>query len=112
MHFHRDLLIIADGYAKEILQVTEDIFAGSPPLAFTFGLGGRDFSVAIWRDGGASENASPANMIERSGPIRRPSFHRADSLSGDACRDGRWGKSFFGAHMVSAGETLPAGVQG
>ena len=41
MHFHRDLLIIADGYAREVLQVTpEDVFVGSPPLAFTFGLGG------------------------------------------------------------------------
>src|SRR5438477_3287917 len=41
MHFHRDLLIMADGYAKEVLGVTEDdVFVGSPPLAFTFGLGG------------------------------------------------------------------------
>ena len=41
MHFHRDLLIIADGYAKSVLKVTpEDVFVGSPPLAFTFGLGG------------------------------------------------------------------------
>ncbi len=39
--FHRDLLIIADGYAKEVLNVTpEDVFVGSPPLAFTCGLGG------------------------------------------------------------------------
>src|SRR6185437_9502029 len=41
MHFHRDLLIIADGYAREVLNVTaDDVFVGSPPLAFTFGLGG------------------------------------------------------------------------
>src|SRR5690606_27521649 len=41
MHFHRDVLIIADGYAKEVLKVTPaDVFVGSPPLAFTFGLGG------------------------------------------------------------------------
>ena len=41
MHFHRDLLIIADGYAREVLGVVpDDIFVGSPPLAFTFGLGG------------------------------------------------------------------------
>lgn len=41
MHFHRDLLTIADGYAKQILGVTpDDVFVGSPPLAFTFGLGG------------------------------------------------------------------------
>ena len=41
MHFHRDLLIVADGYAREVLGVTpDDVFVGSPPLAFTFGLGG------------------------------------------------------------------------
>nr|MBA3519343.1 AMP-binding protein [Hyphomicrobiales bacterium] len=41
MHFHRDILAIADGYAKEVLNVTpDDVFVGSPPLAFTFGLGG------------------------------------------------------------------------
>jgi 2-aminobenzoate-CoA ligase len=33
MHFHRDLLIIADGYAKEVLGVVpDDVFVGSPPL--------------------------------------------------------------------------------
>ena len=40
MHFHRDLLAIADGYAKEVLAITpNDIIVGTPPLAFTFGLG-------------------------------------------------------------------------
>lgn len=66
MHFHRDLLIIADGYAREVLQVTpEDVFVGSPPLAFTFGLGG--LAVFPLRFGAAAtllENASPPNMIE------------------------------------------------
>ncbi|MBC2885188.1 benzoate-CoA ligase family protein [Ochrobactrum sp. CM-21-5] len=41
IHFHRDLLIVCDCYAHQILDVGEDdIFIGSPPLAFTFGLGG------------------------------------------------------------------------
>ncbi|MCP3688253.1 MAG: AMP-binding protein, partial [Gammaproteobacteria bacterium] len=66
MHFHRDLLIIADGYAKEVLQVTHrDVFVGSPPLAFTFGLGG--LAVFPLRFGAAAtllEDASPLNMIE------------------------------------------------
>jgi 2-aminobenzoate-CoA ligase len=66
MHFHRDLLIIADGYAKEVLGVTpDDVFVGSPPLAFTFGLGG--LAVFPLRFGAAAtllENASPPNMIE------------------------------------------------
>lgn len=40
IHFHRDLLAIADTYAADVLQPTpDDVFIGSPPLAFTFGLG-------------------------------------------------------------------------
>ncbi|MEM1047937.1 MAG: AMP-binding protein [Pseudomonadota bacterium] len=66
MHFHRDILIIADGYAKEVLGVTpDDVFVGSPPLAFTFGLGG--LAVFPLRFGATAtllEEASPPNMIE------------------------------------------------
>ena len=41
MHFHRDVLAVCDAYAKNILQPNSgDRFIGSPPLAFTFGLGG------------------------------------------------------------------------
>ncbi|MCX6425107.1 MAG: AMP-binding protein, partial [Actinobacteria bacterium] len=40
MHFHRDVLAIADSFCASIVQPTAaDIFAGSPPFAFTFGLG-------------------------------------------------------------------------
>ena len=70
MHFHRDLLIIADGYAREVLGVTpDDVFVGSPPLAFTFGLGG--LAVFPLRFGAASvlyEAAAPpviGEIIER-----------------------------------------------
>lgn len=41
MHYHRDLLAICDTYAKHVLRPhADDLFTGSPPLAFTFGLGG------------------------------------------------------------------------
>ncbi|GGG47307.1 acetyl-CoA synthetase [Kocuria dechangensis] len=41
MHFHRDVLANADTFARHILRPrADDVFAGSPPLAFTFGLGG------------------------------------------------------------------------
>ncbi|MES9905994.1 MAG: AMP-binding protein [Sedimenticola sp.] len=41
MHFHRDVLAICDTFSKDVLKPDEsDIFIGSPPLAFTFGLGG------------------------------------------------------------------------
>lgn len=40
-HYHRDLLAICTAFPEFSLQVSpDDIFCGSPPLAFTFGLGG------------------------------------------------------------------------
>ncbi|VXB90274.1 2-aminobenzoate-CoA ligase [Flavobacterium sp. 9AF] len=40
-HFHRDILNICEAFPNYSLQPTkEDIFTGSPPLGFTFGLGG------------------------------------------------------------------------
>lgn len=40
-HFHRDILLICEAFPKYSLEPTsDDIFTGSPPLGFTFGLGG------------------------------------------------------------------------
>ncbi len=113
MHFHRDLLIIADGYAKEILGVTpDDVFVGSPPLAFTFGLGG--LAVFPLRFGATAtllENASPANMIEiietykATISFTAPTAYRAMLAAMD---QGANLSSLRAA--VSAGETLPAPV--
>jgi 2-aminobenzoate-CoA ligase len=112
-HFHRDLLIIADGYAREVLNVTpEDVFVGSPPLAFTFGLGG--LAVFPLRFGGSAtllENASPANMIEIIQKYKAtvcftsPAAYRAMLAAMDKGAD----LSSLRA-AVSAGETLPAPV--
>ena len=113
MHFHRDLLIIADGYAREVLGVTpEDVFVGSPPLAFTFGLGG--LAVFPLRFGAAAallETASPANMVEIIERYRAticftaPTAYRAMLKAMDEGAD----LSSLRA-AVSAGETLPAPV--
>ncbi|SAK43485.1 AMP-dependent synthetase/ligase [Caballeronia hypogeia] len=41
MHFHRDVLAMCDLFPRHILKPTSsDVFCGTPPLAFTFGLGG------------------------------------------------------------------------
>lgn len=41
MHLHRDVLAIADTFSRHVLKpVADDVFTGSPPLGFTFGLGG------------------------------------------------------------------------
>jgi len=113
MHFHRDLLIIADGYAREVLSVTpDDVFVGSPPLAFTFGLGG--LAVFPLRFGATAtllETASPANMIEIIETYRAtvsftaPTAYRAMLA---AMKQGADLSSLRAA--VSAGETLPAPV--
>ncbi len=113
MHFHRDLLIIADGYAREVLDVQpEDVFVGSPPLAFTFGLGG--LAVFPLRFGATAtllENASPPNMIEIIQKYRAtvcltaPTAYR---VMLDAMADGADLSSLRAA--VSAGETLPAPI--
>lgn len=91
MHFHRDLLIIADGYAKEVLAVTpDDVFVGSPPLAFTFGLGG--LAVFPLRFGAAAtllENAPPPNLIEIIETYRATVCFTAHGVPRDARGDGR-----------------------
>jgi 2-aminobenzoate-CoA ligase len=41
MHYHRDILATCDSYGARVLRPSaDDLFCGSPPLAFTFGLGG------------------------------------------------------------------------
>ena len=113
MHFHRDLLIIADGYAREILEVTpDDVFVGSPPLAFTFGLGG--LAIFPLRFGAAAtllETAAPQDMItiietyKATICFTSPTAYRAMLA---AMEEGADLSSLRVA--VSAGETLPAPV--
>ena len=113
MHFHRDILVIADAYAKEVLDVTpEDIFVGSPPLAFTFGLGG--LAIFPLRFGAAAtllEQATPPKMIEIIEAYKAticftaPTAYRAMLAAMDK------GADLSSLRLaVSAGETLPAPV--
>jgi 2-aminobenzoate-CoA ligase len=112
MHFHRDLLIIADGYAKDVLGVTsDDVFVGSPPLAFTFGLGLAIFPLRFGAAATLLENASPANIVEIIETYRAtisftaPTAYRAMLTAMDE------GADLSSLRLaVSAGETLPAPV--
>lgn len=41
VHFHRDILAMADTFARHVLKPTaDDVFVATPPMAFTYGLGG------------------------------------------------------------------------
>jgi 2-aminobenzoate-CoA ligase len=113
MHFHRDLLAIADGYAREVLKVTpDDVFVGSPPLAFTFGLGG--LAVFPLRFGATAtllEYASPPEMINiietyhATVCFTAPTAYRVMLQAMDEGAD----LSTLRA-AVSAGETLPGAI--
>ncbi|HLQ14347.1 MAG TPA: AMP-binding protein, partial [Candidatus Eisenbacteria bacterium] len=66
MHFHRDVLAIADTFSRYVLRPSaQDLFAASPPLAFTFGLGQ---SVVFPLRAGAAvyllEQPAPLRLLE------------------------------------------------
>src|SRR3989454_359234 len=110
-HFHRDLLIIADAYAKEVLRLTpDDVFVGSPPLAFTFGLGGLAiFPLRFGATATLLENAAPGEMVKIIETYKAticftsPTAYRAMITAMDK------GADLSSLRLaVSAGETLPA----
>src|SRR5438132_2056330 len=109
MHFHRDVLAIADTFSGHVLRPTQqDLFAASPPLAFTFGLG--QSLVFPLRAGAAVyllEQPAPPRLleaIERHGITvlaTAPTAYRAMVPDLGAARLTSLRAS------VSAGETLP-----
>ena len=66
MHFHRDIIAIADLFPVSVLKPSaDDIFCGSPPLAFTYGLGG--VLIFPMRMGASTlllEQAAPPNLLQ------------------------------------------------
>ncbi|GAA5226691.1 AMP-binding protein [Paeniglutamicibacter antarcticus] len=110
MHFHRDILANADTFARHILAPTpRDVFAGSPPLAFTFGLGGLVvFPLRFGASTLLTERTTPLELAQLSHDagatilFTAPTAYRAilKENRGDLLRTLRL--------AVSAGEHLPA----
>ncbi|WP_226577357.1 AMP-binding protein [Acuticoccus sediminis] len=109
IHYHRDLLVICDCYAKEILRAEpSDVFIGSPPLAFTFGLGGLVlFPFRVGASAVLLEKAGPPDLAAAIEEYRatitftaptayRAMIPKAREYDFSSLRKG-----------VSAGETLP-----
>ena len=109
IHFHRDVLTIADGYSRQVLRpVAGDRFIGSPPLAFTFGLGGLViFPLRVGASAVLLEKATPDDLlaaIDRYGAtitFTAPTAYRAMLAKMGA------GSLKSLRKCVSAGETLP-----
>ncbi|WP_185027617.1 AMP-binding protein [Streptomyces candidus] len=65
MHFHRDVLAIADTFSQHVLKPEpDDVFTGSPPLGFTFGLGGLVvFPMRVGASALLLEQAGPRQLL-------------------------------------------------
>ena len=113
MHFHRDVLAICDCFPKSIVHMTpDDICIGTPPLAFTFGLGG--ILLFPMRVGGSTvllEKLSPDIMLKAIQDFKvthtwsSPVFYR--QMSGLA-------KNYDLSSLkkcISAGEALPVSTR-
>ncbi len=109
MHFHRDMLAICDGYAKNVLRARpEDVFIGTAPLAFTFGLG----AVVLFplRIGAAAillERASPEVLLDTIRTLRPTVCFTAPTAYRAMLALRRPGDFDSLRICVSAGETLP-----
>ncbi|HSJ30706.1 MAG TPA: AMP-binding protein [Longimicrobiales bacterium] len=109
MHFHRDILAVADTFSKHVLQPEpDDVFCGSPPFAFTFGLGG--LILFPMRIGAASlllEKASPPVLLEGIRSHGATICFTAPTAYRAMLEDARQGGVGRLRKCVSAGETLP-----
>jgi 2-aminobenzoate-CoA ligase len=107
VHLHRDLLATCDTFAKHVLDPSPgDVFSGTPPIAFTFGLGGQvlfpmRFGAAMAPVGKPADLLDTIRAHDVTTLFTAPTAYRAmltqevpDSLH--TC--------------VSAGEPLPAAV--
>jgi 2-aminobenzoate-CoA ligase len=112
MHFHRDVLAVADTFSKHVIKPTpDDVFTGTPPLAFTFGLGALlIFPIRAGAQTLLIERATPAELADHIAArgvtvvSTAPTAYRAMLTAGKADQLRKLRRP------VSAGETLPASV--
>jgi 2-aminobenzoate-CoA ligase len=112
VHFHRDILSVTDTYGRHVLQPQPgDIFIGSPPLSFTYGLGGLVlFPMRFGASTALLEHASPPLMLE--GIEKYHATISVTSPTGYRAMLERAGEFDLTSlrQCLSAGETLPAAV--
>jgi 2-aminobenzoate-CoA ligase len=106
VHFHRDLLACCDTFARHVLDpAPSDVFSGSPPIAFTFGLGAS--LLFPLRFGAATAPTSPPKLLETLHARQVTTLFTAPTAYRALLRE----ELPDSLHTcVSAGEPLPANV--
>jgi 2-aminobenzoate-CoA ligase len=118
MHFHRDVMAACACWPRHVLRATrDDVFIGSPPLAFTFGLGGLVlFPMSVGASTVLVDKPAPPALLDAVAAtgatvlFTAPTSYRAMA---EAARTRRIGRPHGGplAQCVSAGEVLPAATR-
>ncbi len=110
VHTHRDLLVVADTYGRHVVAPAhDDIFIGTPPIAFTYALGGLVlFPMRVGASTALVEQMTPPVLLESIAAFSAtiaftsPTAYRAMAPKAGAADLSSLKK------CISAGETLPA----
>jgi 2-aminobenzoate-CoA ligase len=109
MHFHRDVMAVTDCFPRHVLKAdADDLFCGSPPFAFTYGLGGLVlFPMRVGASALLLEQGAPAQLLQGIEEFRATISFTAPTAYRAMCAQlsGRDISSL--RKCVSAGETLP-----
>jgi 2-aminobenzoate-CoA ligase len=113
VHFHRDVMAMCDCFPRSILKPTsDDIFCGTPPLAFTFGLGGMlAFPMRFGASTVLHEKLSPEVLLKTIDDFKAtvcftaPTFYR--QMAGLITKETAKYSLKTLKKCVSAGEALP-----
>ncbi|WP_310625615.1 AMP-binding protein [Limnohabitans sp.] len=111
MHFHRDVLAMCDLFPRHILHMNaQDVICGTPPIAFTFGLGGLlAFPLRFGASTVLFEKHTPESLLQSIAKYKvtqcytAPTMYRQMAL---LAQDQHHDLSSL-KHPVSAGEALP-----
>jgi 2-aminobenzoate-CoA ligase len=109
VHFHRDVVAMCDAFPRSILKVQkDDIFCGTPPIAFTFGLGGMlCFPLRYGASTVLVEKHTPETMLETIERFRATVCFTAPTMYRQmAALAGDYNLTSL-KRCVSAGEALP-----
>ena len=113
VHFHRDVIAMCDCFPRSCLApAKDDIFIGSPPLAFTFGLGGLlAFPLRYGASTALVEKFTPESLLESIQKFRATILFTAPTMY--RALAGIW-KNYDLSSLkkcVSAGEALPGATR-
>jgi 2-aminobenzoate-CoA ligase len=112
MHYHRDILATCDSYGARVLQAeANDLFCGSAPMAFTFGLGGHVlFPLHIGAATLLLEKAGPAELLDAVESFGVTTLFTAPIAYRTMAAQAPQRNLSTLRRCVSAGETLPKPV--